>query len=169
MRNDTLITVQDFAKTREIKMSQFKEIWNRGGFYSDSNFANGDSMGEYKSYKKGGMIRKMNDGARIKPITPPSVPSYELNPELTRTTPLAYLPSKTNEYQGSGVRKIGMNTLTALDEAGIIGNDTQQTGNSIDTADIINLGVGTLNQANINSMESPATPVLGSTVTAPLS
>lgn len=43
MRNDTLITVQDFAKTREIKMSQFKEIWDRGGFYSDSNFANGDT------------------------------------------------------------------------------------------------------------------------------
>ena len=43
MRNDTLITVQYFAKTREIKMSQFKEIWDRGGFYSDSNFANGDT------------------------------------------------------------------------------------------------------------------------------
>ena len=43
MRNYTLITVQDFSKTREVKMSQFKEIWNRGGFYSDSNFANGDT------------------------------------------------------------------------------------------------------------------------------
>ena len=43
MRNDTLITVQDFPKTREVKTSEFKEIWNRGGFYSDSNFANGDT------------------------------------------------------------------------------------------------------------------------------
>ena len=43
MRNDTLITVQDFSKTREVKTSEFKEIWNRGGFYSDSNFANGDT------------------------------------------------------------------------------------------------------------------------------
>lgn len=43
MRNETLITAQDFAKTREVKMSQFVEIWSRGGFYSDSNFSNGDT------------------------------------------------------------------------------------------------------------------------------
>ena len=43
MRNETLITVQDFAKTREVKMSEFVEIWNRGGFYSNSNFENGDT------------------------------------------------------------------------------------------------------------------------------
>ena len=43
MRNETLITAEDFAKTREVKMSQFVEIWSRGGFYSDSNFSNGDT------------------------------------------------------------------------------------------------------------------------------
>ena len=43
MRNDTLITVQDFAKPSEIKMSQFKEIWDGGGFYPESNFANADT------------------------------------------------------------------------------------------------------------------------------
>ena len=40
MNKGILIQAGDFAKTREVKESHIRELWERGGYFSDSNMSN---------------------------------------------------------------------------------------------------------------------------------